>query len=69
MTPQQARDASLGRYWGSADGAALTEHPEGDATVRFSWADGAAFSTTYATHDQARHDLARLGFCPTAPRS
>lgn len=65
MTPNQARDLSLGRYWGSADGAALTEHPEGDASVRFSWADGAAFSITYASYDQARADLARLGFFAT----
>jgi hypothetical protein len=65
-TTQQAEALALGRYWGSADSVALTEHHEGDASVRFTWSDGAAFTTYYPTHAEARAALARLGFAAKA---
>jgi hypothetical protein len=34
--------------------------------VRFSWADGAAFTQTYVTHHGARAALARMGFAAVA---
>lgn len=55
-------NSAAGRYWGSADSAKLTKHPEGDATVYFSWADGAGFGIDYGTHAEAEAALARLGF-------
>lgn len=53
---------ALGRYWGSADSAKLTEFACGDAIIEFTWADGAGFVQDYATHADARAALARLGF-------
>jgi hypothetical protein len=65
LTPAQAAALSLGRYWGSADSAALTTYPEGDASIRFTWSDGAAFTHYEPTHEAARATLARLGFSHT----
>jgi len=53
---------AIGRYWGSADSAKLTEFQAGDALIEFTWNDGAGFVQEYATHAEARAALARLGF-------
>lgn len=53
---------AIGRYWGSADSAKLTEWPEGDASVQFTWTDGEGFTQDYPSHAEARAALARLGF-------
>lgn len=66
MTLQQQFDLSIGRYWGSADRAELTEHPEGDATVNLFWTDGARLSQYEYTQKDARETLRRLGFLASA---
>ena len=58
-TPEQK---SLGRYWGSANVATLTEFPEGDAHILLEWDDGAHVSFYEETHQFARECLKRLGF-------
>jgi hypothetical protein len=53
---------SLGRYWGSASNAHLTEFVLGDALIRLTWADGAEVVCGFDTHAEARACLKRLGF-------
>lgn len=60
-------DTSAGRPWHTADKAACTLHPEGDATLRLEWLDGACLTFDTATHQEAREWLTRNGFAPAQP--
>ena len=53
---------AYGRSWTTAQTAALTVYPEGDALIKFTWADGAFLVQSYPSSDAAIEALARLGF-------
>ena len=57
-----AQTKALGRYWGSADVATLTEFPDGCAKIVLEWSDGAAVYLCEDSHEEARETLKRLGF-------
>jgi hypothetical protein len=59
---QAAQTKAIGRYWGSADTATLTEWSDGGATIRLDWADGAQVSFYEDTHAEARAHLRSLGY-------
>lgn len=56
---------TLGRDWSTATEAKLIEHPEGDASIRLTWSDGAYLVQSCDSKEQAQDTLARLGFKPS----
>lgn len=63
---REAEEMSVGRYWGSAHSAALTEFGDGCALIKLTWADGATLHLSHDTHADARDELRSLGFCADA---